>query len=361
MRVLALVPNLPGHAPGQRTNIEAWAPHLTEMGIHVSFYPFETKELHGILYEPGDTYRKARTLANAYKNFLAEFPSPSDFDLLYVYREAALVGPALTERWLSWRKVPFVYAVDDPIFVPYRSPYQGSLSWLKFFKKAEKTCSTSAVTIVNSHPLKAWARQFCEDVVRIPSVVDVESYAMRCKQDNASLVIGWSGSPTTTSNLITILPILGQIQNDREVRLKAVGISGDKQDLEGVECLPWEASREVDEIKSFDIGLAPMIDNPWNHWKFSLKVAQYAAAGVPVVASPVGDIPNQVVDGVTGYLACNPDDWRNHICRLLDNPSLREQMGIEGERRAREYYSAEKAASSAAEVLKRAHASAEGR
>ena len=54
-------------------------------------------------------------------------------DVLFVYREAALIGPALLERLPAARHgVPLVYDVDDPVFLPYSSPTNHWFSLMKF-------------------------------------------------------------------------------------------------------------------------------------------------------------------------------------------------------------------------------------
>lgn len=55
------------------------------------------------------------------------------------------------------------------------------------------------------------------------------------------------------------------------------------------------------------------------------------AAGKPVVATAVDDIPELVINGKQGFLVNegNCDELVNSICQLVDNPSLREQMGEE--------------------------------
>jgi starch synthase len=66
---------------------------------------------------------------------------------------------------------------------------------------------------------------------------------------------------------------------------------------------------------------------------FAVLVA--LAAGLPVVATTVGAIPEMVVDGVTGLLVQPGDDRAlAHALRyLLDRPDVREQMGSAGRRR----------------------------
>jgi glycosyltransferase involved in cell wall biosynthesis len=67
--------------------------------------------------------------------------------------------------------------------------------------------------------------------------------------------------------------------------------------------------------------------HPWNDWKFSLKLAQYMALGIPAVATPAGSIPEQIEHGVTGFLAATSDDWVRYLEELITNDPLRQRMG----------------------------------
>jgi starch synthase len=69
--------------------------------------------------------------------------------------------------------------------------------------------------------------------------------------------------------------------------------------------------------------------------KVPFAVLEAMAAGLPVVATTVGAIPEMVVDGVTGLLVQPGDDRAlAHALRyLLDRPDVREQMGSAGRRR----------------------------
>jgi glycosyltransferase involved in cell wall biosynthesis len=64
------------------------------------------------------------------------------------------------------------------------------------------------------------------------------------------------------------------------------------------------------------------------------------AVGRPVIASRLGGLPATVVDGVTGLLCApgDPDDLARQIERLLDDPALRERLGLAGRRRFEEHY-----------------------
>ena len=68
-----------------------------------------------------------------------------------------------------------------------------------------------------------------------------------------------------------------------------------------------------------------------------LVVSEALAAGVPVVGSAVGGVPDQVRDGVEGLLVPpdRPGELAAALLRLLDQPHLRVRLGRAGRRRAR--------------------------
>jgi glycosyltransferase involved in cell wall biosynthesis len=70
-------------------------------------------------------------------------------------------------------------------------------------------------------------------------------------------------------------------------------------------------------------------------------VLEAMAAGLPVVASNVGGIPEAITPGVTGMLV-PPDDANalaGAIGHLFDNPSQAERLGLAGRRHVEEHYS----------------------
>jgi glycosyltransferase involved in cell wall biosynthesis len=64
-----------------------------------------------------------------------------------------------------------------------------------------------------------------------------------------------------------------------------------------------------------------------------LKVLQYMAAGLPVVANPVGVHCELIQHGRTGFLAETPAEWADAIAELAADPRRRGELG----RNAREF------------------------
>ena len=60
------------------------------------------------------------------------------------------------------------------------------------------------------------------------------------------------------------------------------------------------------------------------------------ASGLPVVATEIAGIPEQIVDGENGYLIStgDPGSVRERLAELLADPALCERMGEQGLERA---------------------------
>lgn len=72
-----------------------------------------------------------------------------------------------------------------------------------------------------------------------------------------------------------------------------------------------------------------------------LTLIEAMAAGLPVVATRVGGVEEVVQNGSTGFLALPSDDnlLAELICRLIQDPALRRQLGERGHERAEALFS----------------------
>jgi len=126
------------------------------------------------------------------------------YDAVYVFREAALLGPPLFEWLIKRKRVPLVFDFDDAIFVSYRSPSNGYLSYLKFAAKTNTICRLASHVMVGNPYLADYARQFNPRVTMIPTTIDTEKYTVQPKDAVEAPLIGWTGSFSTVQHLDTL-------------------------------------------------------------------------------------------------------------------------------------------------------------
>ena len=102
--------------------------------------------------------------------------------------------------------------------------------------------------------------------------------------------------------------------------------------LPGVKVVPcrWSSATEAADLARADIGINWLPDDAWSRGKCGLRVLQYMAAALPVVANPVGMNREMVIHEKTGLLASTPEQWAEAIARLAADPELRRRMGAAG-------------------------------
>lgn len=88
---------------------------------------------------------------------------------------------------------------------------------------------------------------------------------------------------------------------------------------------PFQRLPEI--TATIDIGLVPLEPSEFNECKSYLKGLEYAACGIPCVASPSQQYREFVREGVDGFLAANPGDWVGRLDELVGDDDLRRQMG----------------------------------
>src|SRR5918999_1333802 len=176
MRVLALVSAPYDTSPSQRYRIEQWEPLLRERGVEITYEPFECAELNTLLYQSGKMAKKLMLVAQGLGRRFSAVKRAREYDLVYILRETALLGPPVFEKLVHKTGVPIVFDFDDAIFVSYRSPSNGYLSYLKFASKTKTICRLASHVMVGNPYLAEYASQVNDRVTVIPTTIDTEKY-----------------------------------------------------------------------------------------------------------------------------------------------------------------------------------------
>jgi glycosyltransferase involved in cell wall biosynthesis len=97
--------------------------------------------------------------------------------------------------------------------------------------------------------------------------------------------------------------------------------------------LPSERYEHVEEVEFLqlarflsraDIGIAPLVDIPWNRARSNVKLKEYAAGGLPWLASPVG--PYREMGEQQGGRLVADGAWYEELERLVTNARERRRL-----------------------------------
>jgi glycosyltransferase involved in cell wall biosynthesis len=92
----------------------------------------------------------------------------------------------------------------------------------------------------------------------------------------------------------------------------------------------WSAEEATSVFTRFAVGIMPLPDTPYTRAKAGFKLLQYMAAGLPVVASPVGVNSELVARSGAGLLAASAGEWEEALRSLCQSAELRRELGARG-------------------------------
>ena len=340
LRVLFLTPH-PREGASSRYRVLQYVPLLEQRGIRCTVSPFLSSQFYHIAYAPGHWAKKAAYFTASSLRRLRDVARSGRYDVVFVHLGAFPLGPPWVEWCLSLRGLPFIFDMDDAIFLPHNHRENAILEWLRMPHKLPAILRRSQCVVTGNNFLRGYALQFNARVQVIPTCVDTRQFAPRARPPLQRPLIGWIGSHTTARYLEALRPVLERLARHHDFTFKIVGSSRPFR-ANGVEIVqePWELARDVSYFQELDIGVYPLEDEPWALGKAGFKAVQYMAVGVPCVASAIGRNCEIVQDGVNGFLVKSVEEWYNRLGQLLVDEALRTRLGAAGRRTVEEHFSA---------------------
>ncbi len=311
MKILFLVQGL--DVAASRYRVLQYLPYLKEHGVQTTVLPFQ-------------------------KGFLKKlklFKSAGRYDILFIQRKRF---PVLWLKYIRKNARRIVYDFDDSVM--YRNSKAANPESNTRVKMFKNIVTASDYVIAGNEYLKKNTTPYTNDVTTIPSPIDMSLYPQKKYPEWSNITLGWIGATGSIHYLEKMKPVFEALGKKHEdLKLKIICDTFFDCDNIAVEKKLWSAQEEVVDIQSLDIGLMPLMDDPWSHGKCGLKILQCLATGVPVVCSPAGINREIVEDGVHGFWANTQEEWIEKLEILINDPDLRREMGMAGRKRVIEQYS----------------------
>jgi len=314
MKILFLVQDL--DVAASRYRVLQYLPYLKEHGVQATVLPFQ----------------------KGFFKKLKLFKSVNEYDILFIQRKRF---PILWLKYIRKNARRIVYDFDDSVM--YRNSKAANPESNTRVKMFKNMVNASDYVIAGNEYLQKNTTPFTHNVTIIPSPIDMSLYPLKkYSEKNDNITLGWIGATGSIHYLEKMKPVFEALGKKYEdLRLKIICNVFFDCDNITVEKKLWSEQEEVADIQSFDIGLMPLMDDPWSHGKCGLKILQCLATGVPVVCSPAGVNKEIVKNGVHGFWANTREEWIEKLEILINDPDRRERMGMEGRKRVIEHYSLE--------------------
>lgn len=340
MKVLFLT-QMDERGPSSRYRVYQLLPLLKQKGIDPEVSPGIEGELYETIYSRGYQLGKWKALPVIWKKRQSDVRRLHEFDAVFI-QKGILPGLYSGLEKKMAREKPIVFDFDDAIWLPR----QGGSRVARFMHReaaVKELLRLSSAVIAGNDFLADYASHYNRNVTVVPTAVDVSRYP----KNRSSEVVGWIGSAAT----LPYLKSVGGVFQRLNIRPRVIGVGNPGSLGFDVEYRPWHLGSEAWELSQIGIGISPLPDTPWERGKCGVKLLQYMACGIPVVASPVGVHHQMVRSGENGFLAHSEEQWVGYLASLMKDAQLRDRMGERGRAFVQQDYDVHGAADKIASIL----------
>ncbi|HEY6396702.1 MAG TPA: glycosyltransferase [Solirubrobacteraceae bacterium] len=253
----------------------------------------------------------------------------SRYDALLVQRGLYPLGPGAIVHSLRGHQGPIVLDLDDALFPPPPSVQsKGTLGrWLYGPQQQLALLRRADAVVVSTEALAEMLPRGTPAPVILPTVPDPARYPLARHGHERPVVVGWAGTVGGLDFLDPLSAVLDRLRRERAVEIEVVC---SRPWRPWASFRRWRLEDEPALFLDFAIGIMPLPEHPYARAKAGFKLLQYMAAGLPVVASPVGVNRRLVEESQAGFLADAPDEWEEALRELAGSPELRARMGASG-------------------------------
>lgn len=198
------------------------------------------------------------------------------------------------------------------------------------FKKSDMvTCTTDE--------LKQEFLKINPNVSVLPNCLDFEFYPSGHEFVKKEIRIGWQGGASHYEDLCLMAPaiieVLRKYSNIKfvyfgDMRFAGLFKAAPQSQIEWHSWVHHNAYPFKLALMNLDIGLCPLVDNPFNRNKSAIKWMEYAAVGVPAIVSGISPYAPVVKHKETAYVAASEtkEAWIDALEEMIGSIHLRRSM-----------------------------------
>lgn len=270
---------------------------------------------------------------------------------LVVLQEMGDINGSNIANFCIKNKIPYIAEIDD--FLHHISPHNtaGYGCWnptTLYLSRAIQLIQKASAVTVSTNQLAREYFPYNNIIYVVPNYLDKDKWDNPIvKNTTDKIKIGWCGGNAHADDLKMISLVINKIVKEYKGKIIFETMGMTSQELAGV--FPMKIFNDVcpscgyeGELRHFygedldhypvvlaskgwDIAVAPVINNAFGNCKSDLKIKEYAAAGISIVASSIIPYKEAVENNAQIRLVDeNFEKWYNEIKDLIDNPKERD-------------------------------------
>lgn len=193
-----------------------------------------------------------------------------------------------------------------------------------------------------------------DNIINIPNTVrhnyNISNYNLLREEyhiDKSTKIIGSAGILTYRKGFHILIDAIKMLvdEGERNFKLIIFGEGEDRKKLENqidiiglneIILLPGFKNNILEYVNGFDIFILPSIDNE----DFPYVILEAMSLQKPIIGTNVAGIPEQIVDGETGFVVepHNANALKEKISYLLNSGSLILEMGLKSKKRFQDHF-----------------------
>jgi hypothetical protein len=269
------------------------------------------------------------------------------FDAIVVHRSIkrrCTIYPLLLSAARQHR-IPLVHDTDDLLLSvhPQHPDYEVYHSRVLYVLKA---LMDADFIVASTQPLAEQLGAVHGPVAVVPNELPPELWQGVCQQrlrtaaghGDGRVTVGYIGSGTHRPDLQSVEDALVAVldRHAGRVRFLSVGVPltprlkrhawVEELDLFKRRMRPYAEFAQLAATLPIDVGIAPLVDAPFNHCKSDMKFQEYAALGIAGVYADLPPYRGRVRHGENGLLAADTNQWVEGLERLIGSAVLRRTM-----------------------------------
>ena len=309
-----------------RLRFGQFVPELKQSGLVSDMHNFFDDEYLKRFYAGKGKSKKSFILA-LFRRIKELCALPPDVPMIIEYELFPFMPYLIEKLFIGKRR--YILNFDDAVDLRYRKiPFLCS-------KYPRLIANAAGVIVANDELLERFS-QYNQNIFKLPTVPPPPPETSAIFPKGEILRVGWIGTPVTYAFLQKHTAVLQEMYRIHPFELLVIA----RENLPEIPGIPakyvnWSMENEHSLLQSCHIGIMPLDDSSFARGKSAFKLIQYLRAGIPALASAIGENTKVIQQGKTGFCASTSQEWIDFWQFLADEKNradMAEHIAAEAEK-----------------------------